>query len=258
MKIAVLLKEVPDTYGERVPNLETGLADRAASEAVLDEIGERALEAALSYADNNPGTDITVLTMGPASAESTLRKGLSMGATNAVHLLDDALVGADLTLTADVLSAALRRGEYDVIITGNLSTDGNAGVLPAMIAEQLGLAHVTGLKDLTLDTNTVGGTRTVDSGTVTLRSSLPAVVSITEALPAGRFPSFKGIMAGKKKPLEVLNTSDLGINVADESVGRSIIIGIAQRPVRAAGTKIVDDGSAANQLVDFLVSNRLA
>jgi electron transfer flavoprotein beta subunit len=258
MKIAVLLKEVPDTYGERILNLETGLADRAASEAVLDEIGERALEAALTYSDNNPGTEITVLTMGPESAQATLRKGLSMGATNAIHILDENLAGADLSLTAQVLANAVRQGEYDVVLTGNLSTDGNGGVLPALIAEHLGLAHLTGLKDLTLDTTSASGTRTVDAGDMSLKASLPAVVSITEALPAGRFPSFKGLMAGKKKPLEVVTAADLGINVADESVGRSIVISIAQRPARAAGTKIVDEGTAAEQLVEFLVANRLA
>lgn len=258
MKIAVLLKEVPDTYGERVLNLETGLADRGASDAVLDEIGERALEVALTHADSNPGTEITVVSMGPESTVATLRKGLAMGAATAVHVLDEALLGADLSLTAEVLAAALRREQFDLILTGNLSTDGNGGLLPAMIAEHLNLAHLTSLKNVDLEANTVSGTRVVDAGNVTVNAPLPAVVSITEALPAGRFPNFKGIMASKKKPLETLTAADLGVNVADESAGRSIVIGIAQRPAREAGTKIIDEGTAADQLVEFLVANRLA
>jgi electron transfer flavoprotein beta subunit len=258
MKIAVLLKEVPDTYGERVLKLETGLADRGASEAILDEIGERALEVALSYADSHPGTEVTVLSMGPQSASATLRKGLSMGAANAVHVLDDALLGADLTLTAEVLAAALRRGSYDLVVAGNLSTDGNGGLLPAMVAEHLGLAHLTSLRNVDLDETAVSGVRVLDTGNVSISAPLPAVVSVTEALPTGRFPSFKGIMAAKKKPLETLTTSDLGINVDDESAGRSIVISIAQRPARQAGTKIVDEGTAAEQLVEYLVTNRLA
>lgn len=258
MKIAVLLKEVPDTYGERVLNLETGLAERDASEAILDEIGERALEVALSHADSHPGTEVTVLSMGPQSASASLRKGLSMGATNAVHVLDDGLLGADLTLTAEVLSATLRRGSYDLVLAGNLSTDGNGGLVPAMVAEHLGLAHLTNLRNVDLDEATVSGVRMLETGNVSISASLPAVVSVTEALPAGRFPSFKGIMAGKKKPLETLTVSDLGIDVDDESVSRSIVIGIAQRPPRQAGTKIVDEGTAADQLVEFLVANRLA
>lgn len=258
MRIAVLLKEVPDTYGERVLNLETGLADRAANEAVLDEIGERALEVALKFADSNPGTEITVLTMGPESSLAILRKGLSMGATNAVHILDESLLGADLTLTAEVLAATLRREQYDLVLAGNLSTDGNGGLIPAMIAEHLGLAHLTSLKNVELDAEAVAGTRVVDAGEVTVSAPLPAVVSITEALPAGRFPNFKGIMAAKKKPVENLNAIDLGINIFDESAGRSIMIGIAQRPARESGTKIIDDGTAADQLVEFLITNRLA
>lgn len=258
MKIAVLLKEVPDTYGERILNLETGLADRTASEAVLDEIGERALEVALSYADSNQGTEITVITMGPETAVATLRKGLSMGATKAVHVADESLLGADLTLTAEVLAATIRRDDYDLILAGNLSTDGNGGVLPAMIAEHLGLAHLTSLANVELDVSSVSGTRVLDFGTVAVSAPLPAVVSTTEALPAGRFPNFKGIMASKKKPVEVLSATDLGINSADQSVGRSIVIGIAQRPAREAGTKIIDEGNAADLLVEYLVSNRLA
>lgn len=258
MKIAVLLKEVPDTYGERVLNLETGLADRGASEAVLDEIGERALEVALTYADSNPGTEITVLSMGPETATATLRKGLAMGAATAVHVFDEALLGADLSLTAETLAAALRNEPYDLILTGNLSTDGNGGLLPAMLAEHLGLAHLTNLKNVDLDAGTVSGTRVVDSGSVKVSAPLPAVVSITEALPTGRFPNFKGIMASKKKPLQTITASELGVNVADETIGRSIVIGIAQRPAREAGTKIIDEGTAAEQLVEFLVANRLA
>ena len=109
MKIAVLVKEVPDTYGDRKLNLETGLADRDASEKILDEVGERSVEVALKYADANPGTEVVLVSMTPATAVSTVRKGLAMGAGSAVQIADDALVGADLTLTAEVLAAALTR-----------------------------------------------------------------------------------------------------------------------------------------------------
>src|SRR5690606_901550 len=145
MKIIVLVKEVPDTYGDRKLSLETGLADRGASEAVLDEIGERALEVALSYADKNADTEVVVVSMSPESAAATVRKGLAMGAASAVQVADEALVGADLGLTAEVLSAALERTGYDLVIAGNLSTDGSGGVLPAMVAERLGVPLVSAL-----------------------------------------------------------------------------------------------------------------
>jgi electron transfer flavoprotein beta subunit len=189
---------------------------------------------------------------------ATLRKALSMGADNAVHLLDDQLVGADLTLTAEVLSAALRRGQFDLVLAGNLSTDGSGGVLAAMVAEHLNVPQLSGLSTVSISESLVGGERATESGLAAVQAPLPAVVSVTEALPAARFPNFRGIMAAKKKPLETLTLAELGVDAADETAGRSIVIAVAERPVRAAGVKIVDDGAAAGQLLDFLVSNRLA
>lgn len=258
MRIAVLLKEVPDTYGERKLDLETGLADRGATEAVLDEIGERALEVALSHADSHAGTEVTVVSMGPESAVPSVRKALATGAHDAIHIVDDGLLGADLSLTAEVLGAALRRGQFDLVIAGNLSTDGSGGVLPAMIAELLEVPQLTALHSVSIEDLAISGQRTTESGDVSVRADLPAVISVTEALPAVRFPNFKGIMAAKKKPLETLSLADLGVDAADESVGRSIVIAVAERPARQAGVKIIDEGDAANQLVEYLVANRLA
>jgi electron transfer flavoprotein beta subunit len=258
MKIAVLMKEVPDTYGERKLDLETGLADRGATEAVLDEIGERALEVALTYTDGHPGTEVTVVSMGPETAVPSLRRGLAIGAADAVHIVDGGMAGADLSLTAEVLAAALRRGQFDLVVTGNLSTDGSGGVLPAMIAELLEVPHLTSLHAVSIEESGISGQRMTESGDVTVQAELPAVISVTEALPAVRFPNFKGLMAAKKKPLETLSLADLGVDAADESAGRSIVIAVAERPARQAGVKIIDEGDAADQLVEFLVANRLA
>ena len=131
MRIVVLVKEVPDTYGDRRLSLETGLADRGAGEAVLDEIGERALEVALSYADTTPDTEVVLLSMTPESAAGTVRKGLAMGAGSAVQVVDEGLLGADVGLTAEVLAAALRRTGFDLVIAGNQSTDGVGGAIMA-------------------------------------------------------------------------------------------------------------------------------
>tara|TARA_B100000614_G_scaffold210701_1_gene193811 strand:+ start:13231 stop:13629 length:399 start_codon:yes stop_codon:yes gene_type:complete len=129
MKILVLVKEVPDTWGDRELNLETGLAARGASESVLDEIGERALEVALSYADEHADTEVVVVSVAPESAAATIRKGLAMGAASAVHVVDDALIGADLGLTSQVLAAAIEKTGFDLVIAGNQSTDGVGGGL---------------------------------------------------------------------------------------------------------------------------------
>jgi len=258
MKIVVLIKEVPDTWGERRLDLETGLADRAASSPVLDEIDERAVEVALAHADAHPGTEVTVVSMAPASATATIRKALAMGATSAVHVVDDSLRGADLLLTAEVLAAAVRRTDYDLVIAGNLSTDGGGGVIAAMVAELLGVPQLTGLAAVELSDGSVSGDRVSDAGTMRVTAELPAVVSITEALPEGRFTTFKGIMAAKKKPYETVDAASLDVEPDDPATPRYIMLSVAERPPRASGTKIVDEGDAGERLAAFLVAEGVA
>ncbi len=257
MKIFVLVKEVPDTYGDRTLDLETGLADRAAGDLVLDEITERALEVALAYADTHEGTEVVAVSMAPAGSTASVRRALAIGAASAVHIADDQLRGADLGLTAEVLAAAIRRGEPDLVITGNLSTDGTGGVMPAMLAEHLGWAQATALTAVEIGADAVTGTRATDFGSQTVTAALPAVISVTEAMPDARFPNFKGIMAAKKKPLEVVSLDDLGVSADPAVAPRSIMTAVSEKPPRAAGVKIVDEGDAAQQLVDYLVQNRL-
>lgn len=257
LKIIVLIKEVPDTWGDRRLSLETGLADRRASESVLDEIGERAIEVALSYADTEPETEVVVMSMAPEFAAVTIRKGLAMGATAAIQIADEAIRGADLSFTAEVLAAALRKEGFDLIIAGNQSTDGVGGVLPAMIAEHLAVPQLTGLVDVTIEPTRVSGRRVSDLAVSEISAELPAVIAITEALPAGRLPSFKGIMAAKKKPYQTLALDDLGIDGARLDVPRSIMTAIAERAPRTPGVKIVDDGDAGRALAAFLRDNRL-
>ena len=258
MKIVVLVKEVPDTYGDRLLDLETGLADRGASETVLDEIGERSLEVALAYADKTPGTEVVVLSMSPEGAAATVRKGLAMGAASAVHIVDEALRGADAGLTAEVLAAALKRIGFDLVITGNQSTDGSGGVLPSWLAELLEVPAATALSAVEISETGVAGTRASDDAAMSVSAPLPAVISITEALPDARFPNFKGIMAAKKKPFETLSLADLGVDAMDPGAARSIVIGLSKKPPREAGVKIVDEGDAGEKLAQFLIENRLA
>lgn len=256
MKIVVLVKEVPDTYVERKLNLETGLADRDANDRVLDEITERANEVAVSYAETHPGTEVVLVSVGPDTAPTSLRKGLAMGADRAVHVADDALLGADLTLTAEVLAKAIEHAGFDLVITGDVSTDGSAGLIPSMLAERLGVPNATGLSTVDLTDTEVRGDRETDGGTYAVAATLPAVISITERLPDPRLPGFKGIMSAKKKPFETLTLAALGVD-ADADVPRSIIVAVSEKPARAAGIKIVDEGHAGEQLADYLVQNKL-
>jgi electron transfer flavoprotein beta subunit len=259
MKIVVLVKEVPDTYGNRKLSLETGLADRAASERVPDEISERALEVALTYADKTQDTEVIVVSMGPESAAASVRKGLAMGAGSAVHVMDDELVGADLGLTASVLAAAIRRTGFDLVVTGNQSTDGSGGVIPAMLAEHLQVPHMTALTSVDIAEGNVSGTRATDAGIGHVSAELPAVISITEALPEARFPNFKGIRAANKKPFETLSLSDLDVDgTGPVDMPRSIMVSIGEKPPRGVGVKIFDEGDAGTKLAEFLSLNRLA
>ncbi|HOA86786.1 MAG: electron transfer flavoprotein subunit beta/FixA family protein [Microbacteriaceae bacterium] len=257
MKIIVLVKEVPDTYGDRELSLESGLSNRS-GEVVLDEISERAVEAAVTYAEANAGTEVVAIAMGPDTVPTALRKALAMGAAKAVHVLDDGLVGADLGLTAEVLAAAVRREGFDLVMTGNISTDGSGGSLPSMLGELLAVPAATNLASFQVDGGNVTGHRTLDQGSYEVSAALPAVISVTERMPDPRFPNFKGIMAAKKKPFETVTLADLGIAADDDSVSRSIVISVAERPARAAGVKIVDEGNAGEQLADFLIAQKLA
>jgi electron transfer flavoprotein beta subunit len=254
VKIVVLVKQVPDTYDPRKLDLATGLLDRGANEAVVDEINERALEVALQYKDSHKDAEIVVLTMGPAGANSALRKSLSMGADSAVHVLDDDLAGSDAARTAAALAAALKQTGFDLVVAGNESTDGRGGIVPAMIAEHLGVPHATSLNSTEIGEGTVSGERAGDAGTLTVHTSLPAVISVTERTAEGRFPNFKGILGAKKKPLTVLSLAELGTTGPD---AKSTVLSTAERPARTAGKKIIDDGNAGVELVEYLVAERL-
>lgn len=251
MRIAVLVKVVPDTYGERRITLETGLIDRAAA-PVVDEIGERAVEAAVTLAEETPGTEVIVVIMGPESAADPGRKLLALGADRALHVVDDGLVGADLTLTAEVLTQAVRDLDPDLVLLGNVSTDGGGGVLGAMIAESLAFAQATYLTSISSDGRTIRGRRVQNDETLEIEASLPAVASITEALPDPRFPSMRDTMAARRKSFRTVSAAELGVDVADEESPRAVVLAASRAPERGTGVKIVDDGTSAAQLADFL------
>ena len=253
MKIVVLIKQVPDTAEERRLSPDTGRVDREATDPVIDEITERALELALTVKDRDKSTEVVVATMGPADAAKSIRKALSMGADSGIHILDDSLAGADMVLTAATLAAALRDTGADLVIAGNESTDGRAGMIPAMIAEHLGLPLLGSLVSAEIGGDSVAGVRLSEAGTQEVTASYPAVLTVTERFEEARFPNFKGIMGAKRKPLATFSAAELGVSAQV----RSTVLDVAQRPARTAGRKIVDDGNAAAEIVDFLAARRL-
>ncbi|MSR97798.1 electron transfer flavoprotein subunit beta/FixA family protein [Arthrobacter sp. BL-252-APC-1A] len=255
MRIAVLIKQVPDTETERHLTAD-GRADRDAADRVTDEITERALETALKEKDADKGVEITVVTMGPGTAAEALRKALSMGADHAVHVRDDLLAGADALATARVLAAAVQKTGADLVIAGNESTDGRGGVVPAMIAEILDLPFLGSLDSVELTGTDVRGVRSDAEGTTVLRGSLPAVVSVTEAVGEARFPKFKSILAAKRKTIAVHDASNLGFAGVDHPAGNRVLA-VSKRPARSAGTKTIDDGHAVAELAAYLAAEKL-
>ncbi|MBT2588431.1 electron transfer flavoprotein subunit beta/FixA family protein [Arthrobacter sp. ISL-95] len=256
MKVVVLAKQVPDTWSDRKIDLESGLLDRGASEPVPDEINERALENALQFKDSSKDTEIVVVAMGPEDAGKTLRKLLSMGADSAVLVSDGALAGADMVQTARVLAAVVGKlGAVDLVVAGNAATDGRGGMVPAMVAEILGWPVLPSLDEVTIAPDAVSGVAQVDGGVLRLSSGLPAVVSVTEKSADARFPNFRAIMAAKKKPLVSWSLDDVGIAATPEVA--SVMVSASARPAKQAGPKVVDDGTAAAQLAEFLAAKRL-
>ncbi|GDY31885.1 electron transfer flavoprotein subunit beta/FixA family protein [Gandjariella thermophila] len=259
MNIVVLVKQVPDTWSERKLTDADHTLDREAADAVLDEINERAVEEALRIKEAQGG-EVTVVSMGPDRATDAIRKALSMGADKAVHVSDEALHGSDAVQTARVLAKAIGTVEgYDLILAGNEATDGRAGAVPAMIAELLGLPQLTQARKVSFDGSTVTVERETEEGLTTVQASLPAVVSVTEKINEPRYPSFKGIMAAKKKPVNTVTVADLGIDAGEVGLAGALttVLEAAPKPPRTAGERVEDDGTGGTKIAEYLVGQKL-
>jgi electron transfer flavoprotein beta subunit len=259
MNIVVLVKQVPDTWSERKLTDADHTLDRESADAVLDEINERAVEEALLLKEAHGG-EVTVIAMGPDRATDAIRKALSMGADKAIHVSDEALHGSDVLATAKVLAKAIGTVEsVDLVIAGNEATDGRAGAVPAILAELLGLPQVTQLRKVTVEGTTIKGERETDEGVSFLEASLPAVVSVTEKINEPRYPSFKGIMAAKKKPVSTLTVADLGIDASEVGLSGAYtqVQEASPKPPRSAGQRVEDGGDGGSKIAEFLVGQKL-
>jgi electron transfer flavoprotein beta subunit len=257
LRIVVCVKYVPDATGDR-HFAEDRTTDRDAVDGLLSELDEYAVEQSLQISEANGGAEITVLTVGPDDAKDALRKALSMGADKAVHVVDDALHGTDALGTSLVLAKAIEHIGYDLVVCGMASTDGTMGVLPAVLAERLGVPQATLLSEVSVAGGKVTGRRDGDAASEVLEAALPAVVSVTDQSGEARYPSFKGIMAAKKKPVEVLGLSDLGVEPAEVGLAGAwtAVDDVAQRPPRQAGTIVKDEGEGGRQLATYLAEQK--
>jgi electron transfer flavoprotein beta subunit len=261
MNIVVLVKYVPDATADRTFDESDNTTDREGVDGLLSELDEYAIEEALKIVEASEG-EVTVLTVGPDDAVDAVRKGLQMGAHKGVHVVDDAIHGSDSVGTSLVLAKALEKlqgdGGWDLVLCGMASTDGSMGVVPAMLAERLDVPQVTLGSELTVEGGKVRIRRDGDAAVETIEAEAPAVVSVTDQINEPRYPSFKGIMAAKKKPLETLSLSDLGVS-ADEvglEAAWTKVDSFAARPPRQAGTVVTDEGDGAGKLVEFLAGQK--
>ncbi len=264
MKILVCVKQVPDSWAEKKLTAAKVL-DRESADAVLNDLDEYAVEEALRIIEAHGGSEaghtITLLTMGPERAQEALRKALSMGADSALHVKDDALAGSDALTTSRVLAEAIKRENPDLILTGTESTDARMSVIPAMLSERLDLPHLSFAGEVQVDPSAkiVKTKRMTDEGVEAMQSPMPVIVTVIEKINEPRYPSFKGIMAAKKKPITEVTLSELGI--AGTEVGKSgawsAVEDFALAPARGAGVKVTDDGNGGSALVDFLAEKRL-
>ena len=259
MNIVVCVKYVPDAQAERTFNASDNTTDRENVDGLLSELDEYAVEEALKIVEAGEG-EVTVLTVGPDAAADAIKKALQMGADKGVHVSDDAIHGSDAVATSLVLAEAVKKiGDVDLVVTGMASTDGTMGVVPAMLAERLGLPAVTFASELSVDGGVATIRRDGDASTQTITATLPALVSVTDQINEPRYPSFKGIMAAKKKPVQSLTLADLGIDPATVGLATatSKVVDFAGRPPKGVGVKVTDEGDGAEKLVGYLAAQKI-
>jgi electron transfer flavoprotein beta subunit len=254
MNIVVCVKQIPDpaTPGELDPETKTLKRE---GKLILDESDGYGVEMALQLADKAGGGEVTLVSMAPNSEVSGLRTALAMGAAKAILISDDAMAGSDALGTAKVLAKAIERaGDVDLVLAATESTDGYTGTVPAQIAELLGWPSLTFAKHVEVADGTVTIQRQTEAGYDVVSASQPAVVSVTAGVVEPRYPSFKGIMAAKNKPVDEVKVADLGLTADDVgwAGARQKIVNVAAAPPREAGEKIEDEGDAHERVVQFL------
>jgi electron transfer flavoprotein beta subunit len=258
VNVVVLVKQVPDTWAERKLDPTDKTLDRASVDVVMNEIDEYAVEEALRITEAQGG-EVTIVTMAPERGVETIRKALSMGAHKAVHLSDEALRGSDAIQTSYALAKVLGTLEYDLVLAGSEATDSRMAIMAPLLAERLGQPQLSGARKVTVEGGTVRIERQTENGYDVVEAPTPAIVSVVEKINEPRYPSFKGIMAAKKKPLTTLTLADAGIE--PERVGLanapSQVVDFANKPPRQAGQVVKDEGDGGVRIAEFLASQKL-
>ena len=254
MKVAVCVKQVPKAAHRRIDPARKRL-DRS-GEGALNPFDANAVEEALRLKDTGGEGEVVVVSMGPDQAADAQRKTLAMGADRAILVSDEGAAGSDLVATSAVLAAALEKEQPDLVLFGQYAADSEGAVLWAAVAERLRYPMVSQVAELKVEDGVLTGRRQTEFGYDVIRAPLPAVVAVSDAINEPRYPSLKGIMGAKKKPQEKLSLADLGVE-AGEGASRTTVLALSDPPPRGDARRIEDDGSAPQQIVDFLAEKRL-
>ncbi|MBV9659827.1 MAG: electron transfer flavoprotein subunit beta/FixA family protein [Acidimicrobiales bacterium] len=253
MNVVVCVKQIPDPAGTMKLDQSSHNLVRE-GKLILDESDSYGVEMGLQLAEQAGGGEVTLVSMAPNSETSGLRTALAMGAARAILVSDPGLAGTDALGTAKVLAAAIKRAEPDLILTATESTDGYTGTIPAQIAELLGMPSVTFSKKVTISGDNVTVERQTEEGYEEVEVPLPAVLSVTAGVVEPRYPSFKGIMAAKGKPVDELKVTDLGIDgsAVGASGARQEVTAVTPAEARKAGEIVTDDGDGFQQIISYL------
>jgi electron transfer flavoprotein beta subunit len=252
MNIAVCVKQIPDPAEPGALNPDNTL--KRDGKLILDESDSYGVEMALQLADKAGGGEVTLISMAPNGSKDGLRTALAMGAAKAVLVSDDALKGSGALETAKVLAKAIQRNEFDLVLAATEASDGYTGTVPEQIAALLDLPSVTFAKHIEVDGSTVKVQRQTEAGYDEVESPLPVVVSVTAGVVEPRYPSFKGIMAAKSKPVDEVTVADLGLDAGEVGWGgaRQEIVAVDKAEERQAGEIVEDDGEGYTKIVAFL------
>ena len=257
MKIAVCVKQVPDTTAHKRLDPATHRLDRS-GEGVLNPTDVNAVEEALRLKEAHGG-EVVVVSLGPEKAQESLRKALAMGVDRALLVADDAAAGSDLVATSYALAKALEREAADLVLFGQQSSDADGAVLWAAVSDRLRRPMVSQVAELTLDGDALTGKRQTEFGYDVISAPLPAVVAVSDAINEPRYPSLKGIMGAKSKPQETASLADLGVEAdrVGEAGSRTVVRSSAPPPPKSGQVRIEDDGNAAEKILEYLAEKRL-
>jgi electron transfer flavoprotein beta subunit len=247
MQIAVCAKQIPDPATPYELDPDTHFVVRP-EEQILDDTDRYGVEVGLQLAEAGAGT-VTLFSMSPAGNLQGIRQALAMGADKAVIVTDENLRGSGALVTARVLAAAITREGFDLVIAGTESTDGYTGVMPQQLAELLGVPALTYARKVEISGGEVRIHQQTARGYDVVESGLPALITVTAGVVEPRYPTFKGIMQAKSKPIDQITAADLGVTDVGAAGSGQRIVAVRPAPERGAGRVVEDEGQGHLEIV---------